>query len=138
MAEAARKTRYAAGPLTFVVRHELWDGNIQDHADQGVAIAVTADVGGKDTTLLRFNCFDFEKSYIYGPENPDLKLEGPAMLGATPRTRVFRMDPRRRQPDRLDDQDLGRETAEDAGEIRLSADRRKHEYGRGAEGPSRR
>jgi hypothetical protein len=93
MAEAAKKTRFTAGPLTIVVRHELWDGNIQDHADQGVAIAVTADVGGKDTTLLRFNCFDLEKSYIYGPENPDLKLEGPAMLGATPRTRVFRMDP---------------------------------------------
>ena len=55
MAEAAQKTRYTAGPLTFVVRHELWDGNIQDHADQGVMIAVTADVGGKTTTLLRFN-----------------------------------------------------------------------------------
>ena len=51
MAEAARKTRFTAGPLTFVVRHELWDGNIQDHADQGVMIAVTADVNGKDTTL---------------------------------------------------------------------------------------
>jgi hypothetical protein len=93
MAEAAQKTRFTAGPLTFVVRHELWDGNIQDHADQGVMIAVTAGIDGKDTTLLRFNCFDFEKSYIYGPENPELKLEGPAMLGATPRTRVFRMDP---------------------------------------------
>jgi hypothetical protein len=93
MAEAAQKTRFTAGPLTFAVRHELWDGNIQDHPDQGVAIAVTSDVGGKDTTLLRFNCFDFEKSYVYGPENPELKLEGPAMLGATPRTRIFRMDP---------------------------------------------
>jgi hypothetical protein len=61
--------------------------------DGGLAIHVLADVGGKDTTLVRFNCFDFEKSYIYGPENSDLKLEGPAMLGATPRTRVFRMDP---------------------------------------------
>ena len=48
MAEAAQKTRYTAGPLTFVVRHELWDGNIQDHADQGVMIPVMADVGGKD------------------------------------------------------------------------------------------
>ena len=93
MAEAMQRTRFKAGPLTFVVRHELWDGNIQDHADQGVAIAVTADVGGKDTTLLRFNCFDFEKSYIYGPENPELKIDGPMMLGADPRTGVFRMDP---------------------------------------------
>src|SRR3954464_16026897 len=93
MAEAAQKTRYTAGPLTFVVRHELWDGNIQDHADQGVMIAVTADVGGKTTTLLRFNCFDLEKSYVYGPENADLTLEGPAMLGGQARTRTFRMDP---------------------------------------------
>ena len=93
MAEAAQKTRFTAGALTFVVRHELWDGNIQDHADQGVMIAVTANVNGKDTTLLRFNCFDFEKSYVYGPENTELTLEGPAMLGSAPRTRVFRMDP---------------------------------------------
>ena len=34
MAEASQK--FTAGPLTFTVRHELWDGNIQDHADQGV------------------------------------------------------------------------------------------------------
>ena len=81
MAEAAQRTRFTAGPLTFVVRHELWDGNIQDHADQGVAIAVTADVAGRETTLLRFNCFDFEKSYVYGPENTELKVAGPEMLG---------------------------------------------------------
>jgi len=93
MAETAQKTRFTAGELTFVVRHELWDGNIQDHADQGVMIAVTADIGGKNTTLLRFNCFDIEKSYVYGPENAELTLEGPAMLGSAPRTRVFRMDP---------------------------------------------
>jgi hypothetical protein len=60
MAEAAQK--FTADPLTFVVRHELWDENIQDHADQGVSIDVTAQVGGKDTTLLRFNCFDIEKT----------------------------------------------------------------------------
>ena len=33
-------TRFTAGPLTFVVRHELWDRNIHDHADRGVSIAV--------------------------------------------------------------------------------------------------
>ncbi len=82
MAEASQKL--TAGPLTFVVRHELWDGNIQDHADQGVSIDVMADVAGKPTTLLRFNCFDIEKSYEYGPENPDLKVAGPEMLGGPP------------------------------------------------------
>jgi hypothetical protein len=90
--------RFTAGPLTFIVKHELWDGNIQDHADQGVSIAVAADVAGKETTLLRFNCFDLEKSYIYGPENPDLQISGPMILGGVPRERdgmgqFYRMDP---------------------------------------------
>jgi hypothetical protein len=52
--EEAKKGRFSAGPLIFVVRHELWDGNIQDHPDQGVAILVMADVAGKETALLRF------------------------------------------------------------------------------------
>ena len=90
MAEAAQK--FAAGPLTFVVRHELWDGNIHDHADQGVSIDVKADVAGRETTLLRFNCFDFEKSYVYGPENTELAVAGPEMLGGTALTNLFRMD----------------------------------------------
>jgi hypothetical protein len=63
--EEAKKGRFSAGPLTFAVRHELWDGNIQDHPDQGVAILVMADVAGKEAALLRFNCFDFERSYVY-------------------------------------------------------------------------
>lgn len=86
------QNRFTAGPLTFVVKHELWDGNIQDHADQGVAISVVADVVGKETALLRFNCFDFEKSYIYGPENEQLAVAGPEMLGGAPLTNLYRMD----------------------------------------------
>src|SRR5215813_2955594 len=90
--EETKKGRFSAGPLTFAVRHELWDGNIQDHPDQGVVILVMADVAGKETTLLRFNCFDFERSYIYGPENADLRAEGPAMLGGAAATNLYRMD----------------------------------------------
>src|SRR5437764_1018895 len=93
MLAAVQKTSFTAGPLTFSVKHELWDGNIQDHADQGVVISVAADVGGRQTALLRFNCFDFEKSYIYGPENPELEVAGPEMLGGTALTNLFRMDP---------------------------------------------
>ena len=63
MQQAAR-TKIEAGAVSFVVQHELWDGNLQDHSDQGVVILVEAN----DTTLLRFNCFDIERSYIYGPE----------------------------------------------------------------------
>ena len=62
--------RAEAGNVTFVVQHELWDGNIQDHSDQGVAILV--EVG--DATALRFNCFDRERSYIYGPDGKDVKF----------------------------------------------------------------
>lgn len=64
--------RFSVEPLTFVVTHQLWDGNVQDHVDQGVSIEVKAEVGGTPTTLLHFNCFDIERSYIYGPENPAL------------------------------------------------------------------
>src|SRR5262247_1777918 len=68
MAQHSRRTTFEAGAVSFVVQHELWDGNIQDHSDQGVAILVTGEAGGKETTLLRFNCFDLERSYVYGPE----------------------------------------------------------------------
>src|SRR5438874_1779121 len=84
---------FTAGPLSFVIKHELWDENIQDHADQGVAICVTADVTGRRTILLRFNCFDIEKSYIYGPENTELAVAGPEMLGGAALTNLYRMDP---------------------------------------------
>ena len=62
--------RVEAGNVTFVVQHELWDGNIQDHSDQGVAILV--EVG--DATALRFNCFDRERSYIYGPGGKNVRF----------------------------------------------------------------
>ncbi len=98
MAQQSQGTRFTAAPLTIVVRHELWDGNIQDHADQGVSVDVAADVDGRETALLRFNCFDIERSYIYGPENPDLKIAAPMMLGGSDRAaagmgQLYRMDP---------------------------------------------
>ena len=62
--------RVEAGNGTFVVQHELWDGNIQDHSDQGVAILVEAG----DATALRFNCFDRERSYIYGPDGKNVRF----------------------------------------------------------------
>jgi hypothetical protein len=69
MAQFTRRTTFEAGAVCFVVQHELWDGNVDDHSDQGVAILVEGDVGGGETTLLRFNCFDLERSYVYGPES---------------------------------------------------------------------
>jgi hypothetical protein len=69
VAQLSRRSTFAAGAVSFAVQHELWDGNVDDHSDQGVAILVTDQAGGKETTLLRFNCFDLERSYVYGPEN---------------------------------------------------------------------
>src|SRR5260370_4911901 len=83
--------RFAAAPLTFIVRHELWDGNIHDHADQGVSIDVAADVAGKETTVLGFNWFDLEKSYVYGPENRDVPDDLPPTLSGS--AKLYRMDP---------------------------------------------
>lgn len=85
-------------PLTFKVRHELWDGNIDDHPDQGVIIEVAAAVADKPTVLLRFHCFDTERSYVYGPENPELIVGGPMMLERRSKRgqasgHQFRMDP---------------------------------------------
>ena len=98
MPQASQASRFSADPLTVIVKHELWDGNVQDHADQGVSIVVAANVDGRETGLLRFNCFDIEKSYVYGPENPDLHIAAPAMLGGAARLtagngQLYRMDP---------------------------------------------
>lgn len=98
MTPETTKPSLTAGPLTFKVKHELWDGNVQDHPDQGVTIEVAADVDGKQTNLLRFHCFDTERSYIYGPENSELVLEGPMMLnlrtrGTKTTGQLYRMDP---------------------------------------------
>lgn len=61
-------TKIEAGPVFFAVWHEQWDANIQHHADQGVIIQVRGDVDGRETNLLQFNCFHFERSYTYAPE----------------------------------------------------------------------
>jgi hypothetical protein len=68
MTQQQGRPRFDAGAVSIVVQHELWDGNIQDHSDQGAVILVQGQVDGKETTLLRFNCFDLERSYVYGPE----------------------------------------------------------------------
>ncbi len=70
MMQQTGRLRVEAGNVTFVVQHELWDGNIQDHSDQGVVILV--ETGG--ATALRFNCFDRERSYVYGPDSKNVRF----------------------------------------------------------------
>ncbi|MYC34838.1 MAG: hypothetical protein F4X64_16905 [Chloroflexi bacterium] len=69
MATPRGRVSVDAGNVGFIVQHELWDGNIQDHSDQGVVILVQVD----DETALRFNCFDIEKSYVYAPDGKNIQ-----------------------------------------------------------------
>lgn len=78
------RTTVDAGAVTFVVQHELWDGNIQDHADQGVSIQVKGQVDGKETTLLLFNCMDVEHSYVYAPEGKAKKCRMDSVVDGNP------------------------------------------------------
>jgi hypothetical protein len=43
--------------------------------DQGLMIQVYGDVNGKDTEILRFDCFDQAPHYHYGPENYNIRLQ---------------------------------------------------------------
>ena len=48
VAQQGRRTTFAAGNVSFAVQHELWDGNVDDHSDQGVAILVIGQVEGME------------------------------------------------------------------------------------------
>lgn len=42
--------------------------------DQGLCVQVYAEADGKDTEILRFDCFDQAPHYHYGPENLNIRL----------------------------------------------------------------
>jgi len=50
-----------------------------------------ADVAGKETTCCGSTAFDFERTYIYGPENADLRVDGSDARGRAT-TNLYRMD----------------------------------------------
>ena len=58
-----------AGPVSFAMnyRKELMP-------DQGLCLQVYSEVDGKDTEILRFDCFDQTPHYHYGPENHNIRL----------------------------------------------------------------
>ena len=58
-----------AGVLTFGIEYR---GPEDD--DEGVSIHVFGEVDGKSTELLRFDCFNKEPHYHYGPEGKDERL----------------------------------------------------------------
>ena len=78
------KTRIDAGAVSFAIQHRDLDGGAPhgqgasgaggSYADQGVCIQVMADVDGKDTEILRFDCFDNSPHYHYGPEKDNVRI----------------------------------------------------------------
>ena len=66
--------RIEAGGIVFAMRYR------DDIAgDEGLCIEVRAELEGRDTELLRFDCFAVAPHYHYGPEADDDRL----MLDAT-------------------------------------------------------
>jgi len=78
------KTKIQAGPIAFALHHRYLDGGAPHtqgaggrgggHADQGVCIQVVGNVRGKETELLRLDCFDNNPHYHYGPENKNERI----------------------------------------------------------------
>jgi hypothetical protein len=78
------KTRIACGCICFALQSRYIDGGAPhsqgaggrggSDADQGVCIQVVGDVQGKETELLRFDCFDNHPHYHYGPENDNVRI----------------------------------------------------------------
>jgi hypothetical protein len=63
-------TRFNAGVVEFALQHRNLDGGKvgAKEPEQGVCIQVIGQVQGKETELLRFDCFDLAPHYHYGPE----------------------------------------------------------------------
>jgi hypothetical protein len=78
------KTRIACGPVSFALQYRDLDGGAPhtqgagghggSYADQGVCIQVVGNVHGKETELLRFDCFDNTPHYHYGPEQKNVRI----------------------------------------------------------------
>ncbi len=78
------KTRIEAGAVTFALHHRYLDGGAphtqgaggrgNSKPTQGVCIQVAGNVGGKEAELLRFDCFDGDAHYHYGPENKNERI----------------------------------------------------------------
>ena len=77
-------TRIEAGALSFALHYRELDGGAPhaqgagsgggSHADQGVCLQVIGNVGGKETEILRFDCFDNVPHYHYGPEKKNERI----------------------------------------------------------------
>ena len=78
------KTRIEAGAVTFALHHRYLDGGAPHsqgaggrgggNATQGVCIQVAGNIDDKETELLRFDCFDTDPHYHYGPEKKNERI----------------------------------------------------------------
>ena len=78
------ETRIEAGAITFALHHRYLDGGAPhsqgaggrggSNATQGLCIQVAGNVGGQETELLRFDCFDTDAHYHYGPMNKNERI----------------------------------------------------------------
>lgn len=72
------KTSIEAGAIDFALHYRYLDGGAPHtqgeggrggaNPTQGVCIQVVGKQGGKEAELLRFDCFDTDPHYHYGPE----------------------------------------------------------------------
>jgi hypothetical protein len=69
---------YSAGPIEITLEYRAL------MEDQGVCAQVFANVDGKDTEILRFDCFDQSPHYHYGPENRNVRLHLDKVTCGTP------------------------------------------------------
>jgi len=58
-----------AGPVSFSMSYRK-----EIMSDQGLCLQVYSEIDGKDTEILRFDCFDQTPHYHYGPENHNIRL----------------------------------------------------------------
>lgn len=78
------KIRVNAGMVSFALQHRYLDGgaphrqgaggNGGNNPTQGVCIQVVGQSGGTETELLRFDCFDDNAHYHYGPANKNERI----------------------------------------------------------------
>ena len=69
---------YSAGPIEITLSYRAL------MADQGVCAQVYANVDAKDTEILRFDCFDQDPHYHYGPEHRNVRLHLDKVTCGTP------------------------------------------------------
>jgi hypothetical protein len=73
------ETKVEAGPVKFALqyRDEIMD-------DQGLNIQVMSDIDGREVEILRFDCFDQNPHYHYGPEKKNERINLDKTTGGNP------------------------------------------------------